>query len=214
MKVLVFDIETGAESVDELTRLMPEFKAPANYSKKETIEKYIQEAKNDYLAGTKASLSAVTGNVLAIGYCEYDTETKVRSSTNILEGSEYDILTIFWNLVRNYDIVVGFNSNYFDIPFCVRRSWKLRVEPSLLPVLIKGKYLEDKYIDLVNIWNCGAQNNIKLDYLAKYLNVGAKNGDGAAFGETYKTNRTKAVEYLINDIDITFKVAQILLGWK
>ena len=184
MKVIIFDIETGPVDQNELIRMMPEFEAPSNYSKPDTIKSYLIKKKEEYLNGDGAALSALTGEVLAIGYCEYDTETKERSETKIIEGVESEILKEFWDIISDKNAIVGFNSNYFDIPFLMRRSWKNNVNTPT--ILQNGKYIDIKFVDLINIWSCGAPQKIKLDTLAKFLNVGGKNGDGALFSEIYK----------------------------
>jgi hypothetical protein len=40
--------------------------------------------------------------------------------------------------------------------------------------------------------------------------VGAKNGDGKAFAELWKSDRKQAEAYLRNDIELTAKVADAL----
>lgn len=215
MKTIIFDIETGPVEQEELIKMMPEFDAPANYSKPESIQKYIEAKKEEYLSGTTAPLHATTGKILAIGYCEYNTDTKERSDIKFLEGDEIDILNNIWIIFNNADCVIGFNSNYFDIPFIMRRSWKLGVKsPTLFNMMLNNRYLDNaKYIDLINIWGAGTPQKIKLDYLAKFLDVGGKNGDGSMFAEIYSTNKQKALDYLKNDVEITFKCAEKMLGW-
>jgi hypothetical protein len=40
--------------------------------------------------------------------------------------------------------------------------------------------------------------------------IGEKNGDGAMFAETLVADREKAMEYLTNDLEMTFAAAQML----
>ena len=210
MKYLIFDIETGALSKEELEKVMPEFNAPGNYKKQESIDAYLKEAKEEYLEGKKAPLSALTGYVSALGYCIYDNVTKQFSETNIIYGDEKDILTKWWELYRENDYIVGFNSNYFDIPFMIRRSWKNGIN---VPHIFMGRYLESKCIDLMVIWSCGLPDKTPLDRIAKYFGLSGKNGEGSEFTILLNNPETKqqALEYLKNDVYMTRVVADKLL---
>lgn len=210
MNYLIFDIETGALSKEELEKVMPEFNAPGNYKKQESIDNYILEAKEHYLAGDGAPLSAITGYVSAMGYCIYNDQTKQFSEINIILGNEIDILNQWWNLYKNNDYVVGFNSNYFDIPFMIRRSWKLNIK---LPKIFNGKYIDSKCIDLMSVWSCGSMEKVKLDRIAKYFNISGKNGDGSKFTQLLNNPNTKqqAIDYLKNDVYMTQIIANKLL---
>ena len=210
MKYLIFDIETGALSKEELEKVMPEFSAPGNYKKQESIDAYINEAKIEYLNGTSAPLSAITGYVSALGYCIFDDDTKQFSVINIICGNEIDILNKWWDLYKDNDYIVGFNSNYFDIPFLIRRSWKNNIK---VPKMFCGKYIDSKCIDLMTIWSCGTMEKVKLDRIAKYFDINGKNGNGAKFTELLNNPETKqqALNYLYNDVYMTQVVANKLL---
>jgi hypothetical protein len=48
---------------------------------------------------------------------------------------------------------------------------------------------------------------ISLNAFAKFLKVGGKNGDGGNFAKTLKSDPTASRSYLLNDLDMTWKVA-------
>jgi uncharacterized protein YprB with RNaseH-like and TPR domain len=210
MNYLIFDIETGGLSTEELEKVMPEFTAPGNYKKQESIDAYILESKESYLSGIGAPLSAVTGYVSALGYCIFNDITKQFSKIDIIIGNEIDILNKWWELYKNNDYVVGFNSNYFDIPFMIRRSWKHNIK---IPKMFNGRYIDSKCIDLMTVWSCGTLEKIKLDRIAKYFGISGKNGDGSKFTDLLNNPNTKqlALDYLYNDVYITQVVANKLL---
>ena len=213
MKYLIFDIETGALDRDILIKMMPEFKAPTNYTKTESISKYIEKEKNEYLSGIKAPLSALTGYIIAIGTQIIDTEKNNISDINILEGDEIYIINKIIELIKENDFCVGFNSNYFDIPFIIRRAFKLNIKFDLDIFYDRKWYLQNKFIDLLKIWQCGNPGDkVKLDYLAKFFNIGEKNGKGEDFANLYKNDRLNAIKYLQNDITLTTKLTQRLLN--
>ena len=105
--------------------------------------------------------------------------------------------------------MIGFNSNAFDLPFLIRRSWKHRVP---VPFGIRrGRYWAEQMIDLRDAWQLGdRQARGSLDVVAKHLGVGAKNGSGADFAKLWQSDRAKAVEYLRNDVELTARVADAL----
>ena len=209
MKIAVFDIETGPRPEADIIDLAPEFKAPGNYKDKEKIAAAIEEQRQEWLS--RAALSAVTGRVLAVGWWQ-EGETTI-----IAEDDEAETLRKAWQAIedaaRDRRIVVGFNSNRFDLPFMTRRSWALGVPVPSGVYGARGYVNGQAFVDLMDEWACGdRQATIKLDTLAKFLGCGAKNGSGAEFAGLWETDRAKALAYLENDMAITAKVAVKLLG--
>jgi DNA polymerase elongation subunit (family B) len=209
-KCAVFDIETGPRPTAEIIDLAPDFTAPANYKDDAKIAAAIEEQKTQWLG--RAALSAVTGRVLAVGWWQ-EGETTI-----IGEDDESETLRKVWTLIetaaRENRTVVGFNSNRFDIPFLTRRSWALGVDVPSGLYGARGYVNQLVFMDLMDEWACGdRQATIRLDTLAKFLGVGAKNGNGAEFAGLWETDRPKALEYLHNDILITARVAARLIGF-
>lgn len=205
---IFFDIETGPLSGDEVRQYMPKFEAPSNYKDEDKIAKAIAEKESAWLE--RAALSPITGRVLAIGYCKDD------KNIEILEGDEQKIITTFWELITYHGAIlqklIGFNSNSFDLPFLIRRSWKLRIKiPNTLYKYIKGRvYLHENCIDILDYWSLDTRDSIKLSDLAKFLDAGSKSGSGADFAKQYAEHRDEAISYLKNDILLTYKCAYAL----
>lgn len=175
-------------------------------------------AEADYIASVKdrAALSALTGRVLAIGYYstqnqDFDIDTV---SANMPNDNEAKLIGYFWTLFEASDEhtkFIGHNIAGFDLPFLIQRSWLLGVE--VPRGVIKGRFFADKFVDTMAVWACGRQGSNgmeKLDTLAKAFGVGAKNGSGAMFAELLEKDRTAALEYLKNDIALTYEVAKRL----
>lgn len=199
MKPHIVDIETGpADAIDQFA---PEIEAPSNYKDPAKIEAYKAEKLREWK--DSAALSAITGKVLAIGL-------RYQGEFIPLIGDEATVIKEFWQRVtRNGAFIadlIGFNNASFDIPFLVRRSWKLGVDvPS---TLVNGRYLNSRIIDLMQVWKCGDyQASVSLDKLARYLGVGEKSGSGAEFAALLATDKPKAIEYLANDLLLTEKCA-------
>lgn len=206
MSNYVYDIETSPRPRSELEPLCPTFDAPSNYKDPEKIAAVLAAKKEEWLSS--AALSAVTGRVLAIGILNAETGT-----FEALTGDEADILQIFWNRVspkENHGAItdswIGFNSNRFDLPFLVRRSWVCKVEiPS---TVISGRYLNQRFIDLMEVYRvCDYQASISLDALAKWLGEGAKTGNGADFAALFAKDPAAALQYLRNDVWLTARCA-------
>lgn len=209
--MLVFDIETGA--LDEETLLeqfvpktKEEFVGNQRW-KPETIDakysEYLVKAQSDFIE--RAALNPVTGQVLAIGL-------KSEKGTSILDSvNEEKMLIEFWARVRKWEAegrsLVGHNCLSFDLPFLMRRSWILSIDFPAKLTIVK---------DTMKVWSCGAYGEwISLDNLSRALGLGAKTEgvSGADFARLWNgtpEEHEQAKAYLINDLDLTWKVANRL----
>lgn len=182
----------------------------------------------------KAALNAGTGRVLAIGYRQNNESKPVRidglkgNSPNVtlnfpaeielyLLESEGAILQAFWEVVGNLwelnpdpnkpgGYAVGHNIHGFDLPFLVQRSWinNVPIDPS-----IKGDYgWARNMLDTMKYWTSGNRNKfVKLDELASYFGIEGKSGSGADFHLLWEHDRSAAIAYLAQDLEVTWQVA-------
>lgn len=229
MKTIVFDIETGPLPESELAALVPPFD-PAevrtgNLKDPEKVAAKIAEAEVNHRRDffEKAALDPLTGRVLAVGLievpaCPGPVAEGGRSFVFRVIGhdDETALLTEFWAACQGemgrINEMIGFNTHLFDLPFLIRRSWKLRVS---VPRIRRGRYWADEMVDLRDAWQLGdRQARGSLDAIAKHLGVGAKTGSGADFAKLWQSDRAMAVAYLRNDLELTAKVAEVvgLLG--
>lgn len=154
-----------------------------------------------------AALSATTAEILAIGYQTAD-------GPMVDDSPEREQLVRFWQVAIEAksagETLVGFFSNGFDLPFIVRRSWfhDVTVPPWILD---KGRFWHPVFVDLAAIWKLGTGDRISLDAASKFFGGPGKNGEGAEFARLWRgteEERAKAVEYLVNDLAETLRVAQ------
>lgn len=241
---VIFDIETGPRPLEEIECFYtpPDPLPPwdesmvkyGNAKKEELREQKRQESKAAYQAQldnesvaraahkdewlARAALSPVTGRVLLIGLL-LDEE-----STFFIGGPiEAENLQTFWritdDLLANKRPLIGHNSNGFDLPFLVRRSWCLGVP---VPREVRqGRYWNPLFRDTMEQWNCGAREYVKLDVLGQFFGVGQKTEgvEGKYFAKlwfgqmpveqwgTPDQQRAKAIEYNGQDLRLTAAVA-------
>lgn len=188
------------------------------------IDKLAHDCKNttaesDYIAEvlSKAALSPLTGRVLAIGYHyteddSTDVEYIGRPFGKDATLSEISVIANFWNYFEATDEhtkIIGHNIHGFDLPFLIQRSWMLNIE--VPRGVMNGRFFAPKFVDTMAVWACGKAGSAgmtKLDTLAKAFGVGMKNGNGAMFAELLEKDRNAAIEYLKNDVAMTYEVAR------
>lgn len=223
MKILIFDIETGANEkaksfVKPFDKDNPDHVKYGNAKKEELREEIVKQAYAVYMsqAEEKFALSAITGKILAISYAVIDdeTNTEIKYVKTLASGvEEIDLLLEFWGLVKEIvesgGIVVGFNSKKFDIPFIVQRSWILSV-PTY--PLMEGRWFKPFVVDLYEVWTFGMQSTLykfisnNLKTVSEVLGLGTKGDEGKKFEKLFYTNPEVAKAYCLNDIDLTLKL--------
>ena len=145
MTRIYYDIETAPLPEAELRPLLPPFNAAdvklGNLKDAAKIAEKLKEAEANHAADffERAALDPLTGRVVAIGALlvspAYDREAGEpnrapagKEFVIIADDDEKKLLANFWALVRGdhgrLNPIIGFNSNLFDLPFLIRRSWK------------------------------------------------------------------------------------------
>ena len=211
-----------------------------NLKKPELIREKIEKAREEHAASVanydsdvakarashwedfkgKAALNATTGRLVAIGMWLAPCGPRIIDCDG---DREEDGLRDFWNTVEaclKCSIpMIGFNSNSFDIPFAIRRSWILGVP---IPVGVRvGRYLNPLFIDLMRVWALDGRDMVGLDTLAKAFGLPAKVKEvevdgvkvavsGATFYQLWRSNRVVAEKYLARDLEIPAKLARLM----
>ncbi len=212
MQYTYFDIETGPLPDEELTAMIPPFD-PAevktgNLKDPDKIAAKLQEAEVNHIANArdKAALSPLTGKVLAIGL---ETDG---AATLLAFEHEWETLNEFWLIYAStHAMFVGFNINSFDLPFLIKRSWKLGVP---VPGGVRnGRWWGDRFHDLRDEWQMGDRMaRGSLDAVCKFFGVEGKNGNGKDFARLFELNRDAALEYLENDLRMTRRAHEGMRG--
>lgn len=215
---ILFDIETGPLPDEQLRTIyveptLEEFAESCDKRwKPDTVEAKWKDSLSTGFEKfrDKAALDARTCHVLTIAYMDSLTGAKVLDDG---DGSEAELLTTFWEVFAYCKArciaIMGFNSNSFDIPVLARRSMFHRIP---LPIFRNGRYLDKTLVDLREYWGCGEYNvRGDLDSLSRFFGGPAKNGSGADFHRLWNgtdEEHNRAVEYALNDLDMTLAVAR------
>lgn len=229
--VIAFDIETGPLPIDALMLAMTPFPDLQPFDEnsvklgnlkdgKKIAEKIVaareshvenwQKSRDTYEREfvEKAALDPMRGQVLCIGYGDKDGQRVVHAA------EEADLLVELWSMyfsvARSGGILVGWNTHRFDLPFCRQRSF-FHDLPVPREMLKNGRFYSSQLVDLMAEW-CGGSGTgfAGLDKVSRFLGCGGKNGEGADFSRMWNEDRDEAVRYLVNDLDMTIRVAKRL----
>lgn len=163
----------------------------------------------------KAALAPETGRVCAIGFLSDAGRAGMLFDHS---STEEQIIRQFWKQFAKCRTtsrpMVGFNSNRFDIPFLVRRSWYLGID---VPgsVFTPTGYVGQTFIDLLDRWQCGDRRQwISLDVVCRVCGLPGKPDDctGAMFYSLLDDPETRPIaeSYLRNDLEMTIGLARQL----
>lgn len=204
--MIYIDIETGPSP--DAAEYAPEFRAPKNIKDPIKIAAAIEEAKAEWEG--RHALSAVTGEVLAVGLAFGDSEVE----TYLRSDSETGLLEMVWDVLTRESKQImtprlcGWNICGFDLPFLRRRSWIRGVKPPewVYPV---DRNLSWTHRDLMLIWSHNnPQERLSLKTAAKLFGLGDKLGSGADFAELLKTDPFAAEAYLRRDVELVQAIAK------
>jgi hypothetical protein len=148
---VVIDIETIGEEFEGLDELSKEY-----------ILRYAETEKEIESAKQGLGLSPLTGEVVAIGMLDPDTDKGVvyfqspevlqeplkEDGFELIPDTEAGILRRFWERVKDYDQIITFNGRGFDAPFIILRSAILRIKPT--KDLMPSRYSGTSHIDLLD----------------------------------------------------------------
>lgn len=92
-------------------------------------------------------------------------------------GSEYEILTEFWNTIKSYDRLITFNGRAFDCPFIIVRSAINKIKPT--KELLPNRY-SDQHIDLLDQLSFygASKRRFSLDIWCRTFNIKSPKSEG------------------------------------
>lgn len=210
---MYFDIETIPTQTDAVKAdIVASLKAPKNYSKPETVEKWIAENKQDAI--DKSSFDGGLGHVCTIAWTKNDGDIKGGHIKDI--GDEAELISEFFSDFdpHHSETLCGQNIAGFDIPFLTKRAVVLGIQ---LPVKWpKNPAPWDKTIhDTMSMW--GGREMVGMDRICKMLGIDGKDGlDGSQVAQSWAAGEhDKIKEYCEDDVRRTREIHKrfLAVGW-
>jgi len=211
MKV-VLDIETIQAPRLEWARLvgmyqpLPDVKsAPEDYDLFAASEAEAKrQAEDDHYA--KSAFDGTFSSIVCIGLLEFSDQMEPRGAVAWYGGNERELLRQFWSrLAQNRpSLFITHNGLGFDLPFIKKRSIIHQVKPSVEINL--AKFRSEPVYDTMAIWsNWDMRGWIKLDVLARALNVETKSGSGDQVATMWeREQRLELARYCLQDTYVTY----------
>jgi hypothetical protein len=208
---IIFDIETEPDPDGE--RFDPARVNVGVRKDPEKIRAYIEECRVTWLE--QAALSATTGKVCLIGFYSPTSDLVGGEEFELLLGQEADMLLTFWSRLSEYYRelspveFVGFNVVGFDMPFLIRRSWRLGL--SVPAWVFDGRYIDRAFCDLLAWWRCGNRaDSISLDRFARFVGLSGKERTGKDFHLFLREEPEAAKDYVRHDLVLCAQIAEKL----
>ena len=211
MKV-VLDIETVQVSRDEWARLVG--KLPAGDVSSPAGEGYDlfaagaaeEQRRAEDEAYAKSAFDGTFSRIVCIGLLEFSDQMEARSAVAWFGVNERELLRQFWaRLAQDRPtLFITHNGLGFDLPFIKKRSIVNQVKPSLDINL--AKFRAEPVYDTMAIWsNWDMRGWVKLDVLARALQVDTKSGSGEQVAEMWERRQGRELaQYCLQDTYVTY----------
>jgi DNA polymerase elongation subunit (family B) len=211
MKV-VLDIETIQAPREEWERLVGKTSAAAEpIIAGDELDLFTAgaEAERRRLEEEQYAKSAFDGTfsaIVCIGLLEFSDQMEPRGAVAWYGGNERELLRQFWSRVAQArpSLFITHNGLGFDLPFIKKRSIVQQVRPSLDINL--AKFRTEPVYDTMAIWsNWDHRGWIKLDVLARALNVDTKSGSGEQVAAMWEKGQGRDLAlYCLQDTFVTY----------
>jgi 3'-5' exonuclease len=154
----------------------------------------------------KSAFDGTFSSIVCIGLLEFSDQMEPRGAVAWYGGNERELLRQFWSrLAQNRPtLFITHNGLGFDLPFIKKRSIIQQVKPSLDINL--AKFRTDPVYDTMAIWsNWDTRGWVKLDVLARALNVETKSGSGEQVAAMWEKGQgLKLARYCLQDTYVTY----------
>ena len=215
--ITILDIETIAQPEADIRAKLPPFdadKVPLGVLKDpDKILAKIMEAQANHgnAEVERAALSAETGIVAISGMMDDSIHQFADGEEDIIAKTFEKMLQVF----SDGGIISGWNVKGFDLPFLVKRAWLLNVKvPARIFNPFKPRYpWSDSIVDLMDVWKAGqfTEKHTSLNTALRHLGLPQKTGCGADFGSLWEGDKTAALAYNADDLELEMMVARRLV---
>ncbi len=211
MKV-VLDIETVQATRNEWARLSGKLPASDGSPPAEAaydlfaagVAEEQRRAEDESYA--KSAFDGTFSRIVCIGLLEFSDQMEARSAVAWFGADERELLRQFWARLAHDrpTLFITHNGLGFDLPFIKKRSIINQVKPSLDINL--AKFRAEPVYDTMAIWsNWDTRGWIKLDVLARALQVETKSGSGEQVAEMWQKGQgPELAAYCLQDTYVTY----------
>ena len=211
MATISFDIEVAGfpwEEVDEITRgyLLNRARTPED---RDAVPERtaLQTGLGKVIAIGMWLVEDDRGLLLLEGKAQPRRDWEKVQGSQILRGSEEELLEAFWDILRkNRGKVVSYNGRGYDGPVLMVRSAQLGIRPTVN--LCGYRYDMSSHADLMEVFNFqgASRDNYSLDYWCRRFDIESPKGsiDGSQVGRAYREGRIEDIgEYCLRDVRAT-----------
>jgi len=189
----VVSASTGAESVGQEYDLFAAGETEAQ-----------QRAEDESYA--KSAFDGTYSRIVCIGVLEFSDQMEPRGAVAWYGANERELLRQFWSRLAQDRpaLFITHNGLGFDLPFIKKRSIIHQVRPSLDINL--AKFRTEPVYDTMAVWsNWDMRGWVKLDVLARALNVETKSGSGEQVAEMWEKGQgPELAHYCLQDTYVTY----------
>lgn len=157
-------------------------------------------------AYAKSAFDGTFSRIVCIGILEFSDQMEARSAVAWYGSNERELLRLFWTRLAQDrpTLYITHNGLGFDLPFIKKRSIINQVKPSLEINL--AKFRSEPVYDTMAIWsNWDTRGWIKLDILARALQVETKSGSGEQVAEMWEKRQGRELaQYCLQDTYVTY----------
>ncbi len=210
--IVVLDIETVQAPREEWARLvgLSTTADPVNetafgedlFSRAEVEERRRHENE----AYEKSAFDGTFSRIVCIGVIVFSTDMEPRGALSWYGNNEPELLRRFWAKLGQDrpSLYVTHNGLGFDLPFIKKRSMIHQIKPTVEISL--ARFRTEPVYDTMAVWsNWDNRGWVKLDVLARALNVETKSGSGEQVAGLWANGEGKAVaEYCLQDAYVTY----------
>lgn len=211
MKV-VLDIETVQAPREEWARLAGIESVVAESCEGETTGDLFSHAdmqerikKEDELY-ERSSFDGTYSRIVCIGLLVFSPSLEPQGAVSWYGPNERELLRQFWTRLAEIrpTLFITHNGLGFDLPFIKKRSIIHQVKPSMEISL--AKFRTEPVYDTMAVWsNWDMRGWVKLDILARALNVETKSGSGKQVAEMWAAGQGQDIaEYCLQDTYVTY----------
>lgn len=154
----------------------------------------------------KSSFDGTYSRIVCIGLIELTDALEPHSAVAWYGANERDLLRQFWTRLAQdrTTLFITHNGLGFDLPFIKKRSIIQQVKPSLDINL--AKFRTEPVYDTMAVWsNWDTRGWVKLDVLARALNVETKSGSGSQVAEMWAKGQGREIgAYCLQDTYVTY----------